>query len=153
MRWLRRLLRGDGATSPVVGVILMVGTTVAMSATVYAWTSAFTNVPEQGVHALAIVGNAPAAEGRKAYTVAAAMPGLRYADFALTLDGALLDMSREEGCPAPGPGEFVACLGEETLAPRDAIAAGDTLVVHAWAGQTLRVVDRTGGVVATMTVT
>jgi hypothetical protein len=154
MRWLRRLVRGDGATSPVIGVIMMVGTTVVMSSAVFGWTSAFTNVPEQGVHLLGLVGNEPAEGNVKRYTVAAVMPGLRYADVALTLDGEVLAMAREKGCPAPGPGEYVVCLGDETLAPRDATTAGDTVVVHAMAGQVLRVVDHaSGSVVLVLAVT
>lgn len=144
----------DEAASPVIGVIMMVGTTVVMAATVYAWTSAYTNVPEQGVHVVGLVSNALAEDGLKPYTVAAVMPGVRYADLGLTLDGHPLEMTREKGCPDPAPDAYVVCLGNETLAPRDAVTAGDTVKVHAHAGQTLRVVDHaSGSVVLVLTVT
>lgn len=151
---LRGLLRRDEGASPVIGVIMMVGTTVVMSATVYAWASAFTNVPEQGVHVVGLVSDGMAEGGLKSYTVAAVMPGIRYADLGMTLDGAALEMARGRGCPAPEPGQYVVCLGEETLTPRDAIEAGHTVKLHASAGQTLRVVDHaSGSVVLVLTVT
>ena len=151
---MRTLRRDDEAASPVIGVIMMVGTTVVMAATVYAWASAYTNVPEQGVHVVGLVSDGLAKEGLKSYTVAAVMPGIRYADLGLTLDGHVLEMARGKGCPDPAPGQYVVCVGRETLAPRDAVTAGDTVRVSAEAGQTLRVADHaSGSVVLVMTVT
>ena len=154
MSGMRVRAKRDEAASPVIGVIMMVGTTVVIAASVYAWTGSYANVPEQSVHVVGLVGNERAEGGLKTYTVAAVMPGILYADLGITVDGAAFRMVTDKGCPDPAPGEYVVCLGEETLRPRDAVTAGDTVKVHAHHGQTLRVVDHaSGAVVLQMTVT
>lgn len=145
-----RVKRGedDRAASPVIGVILMVGTTVILAATVYAWAGAYSHVPDQAVKVLALSPADHADPAVRAYTVAAVMPGLRYEDLNLSLDGVILNMTRAAGCPAPDDAaHFTACGDAETLRPRDAVQAGDVLLLRASPGQTLRVMDSAAGVV------
>ena len=100
----RKFLRKDGAASPVVGVVMMVGTTVILSAAVYGWTSAYANLPNQGVRVLALASEGPG-EGRdKAFSVSAVMPGISYGDLNFTLGaGATSRWRPGRGAPRQGP--------------------------------------------------
>lgn len=136
----------DTAASPVIGVILMVGSTVVLAATVYAWSSSYANVPDQAVKVIALT---PSQERDGAYefTVASVMPGLRYADLNFTLDHQPLPLVTDGGCAAPPPEGYRACVGDRVLLPRDVVEAGDTLRLRGEAGQTLRVIDSAAGMV------
>jgi FlaG/FlaF family flagellin (archaellin) len=106
--------------SPVVGVILMVGTTIVLAATVYGWAGTYSNVPQQGVK---VIGR-PTGPTVRSYAVAAAMPGLSCADLNFILDGAVFALAADHGCPAPETGSVTACSDGEALRPRDNVAAG-----------------------------
>lgn len=137
----RRGRWGDGAASPVIGVILMVGTTVILGASVYTWTSQYANVPDHGVKVLALAGDGPLKANVKAYVVAASMPGLRYEHVELTLDGDHLEHRKDGPCANPPPGTFKVCRDGAVLAGNETALPGDRLVLHAQQDQTLRVID------------
>lgn len=152
--WWKRLLKSESAASPVIGVILMVGTTVILGASVYTWTSHYANVPDQAVKVLALSSDGPVEQNVKTYTISAVMPGIRYGDLNFTLDGQHLDMVDGLGCPSSvAPGTYVVCEGGRALRDRDTVTAGDTVTLYADRDQTLRVVDAHAGfVVLTLTV-
>lgn len=103
--------------------------------------------PSQPAKSLAITSAGPLEDGMKTYTIASASPGIQWADLAIAVNGAPL--TRAEGC-APAPGEFAACAGEE---PATAVSAGDSLVIHAGSGETMRIIDAgTNSVILTVTV-
>lgn len=146
---LRRLFRtssGDAAASPVIGVILMVGTTVVLGASVYAWSSAYANVPEQGIRVIGLLPQGHEGDLRT-YLVAAVMPGLRYADIVFSVDGEVLLYVEGEACAPPEAGQVVACEQSRPLHARDLVQAGDMIRFHAPSGAVLQVVDSAAGVV------
>lgn len=146
---LWRLIRsflGDGAASPVIGVILMVGTTVVMGASVYAWTGSYSNVPEQGIHVVGLLPQ-PAEGDLRTYVVAAVMPGLRYGDIMFSVDGVVQQYAAGEACAIPAPGEVAACEQQRALLPRDLVQAGDTIRLHAPSGAVLQLADTAAGAV------
>lgn len=141
------------AASPVIGVILMVGTTVILGASVYTWTSNYSNVPQQGVRVLALSSEGPVVENDKWLVVSAVMPGVDYGDLNLTLEGRHLSQTTAPECAKPPRGQYVACRGGETLRAGDAITAGDHVRLHAEKSDMLRVVDAHAGfVVLTLTI-
>lgn len=141
MTFPRCLRRSDLAASPVIGVILMVGTTVILGASVYAWTSTYANVPDHAVKVLALSAEGPLEGTTKGYVVAAPMPGLRYAHVELILDGVTLRQLHEAPCAAPPEGAYVVCRDNRPVGPNATAMPGDRVLVHAQADQTLRVVD------------
>lgn len=152
--WWKRILKNDSAASPVIGVIMMVGTTVILGASVYTWVSHYANVPDQAVKVLALSSDGPVRDNLKVYTIAAVMPGIRYGDLNFTLDGKHLPLMSAPVCPDRAPaGTYVVCEGNRGLAERDVVTAGDTVKLFADRDQTLRVVDANAGfVVLTLTV-
>lgn len=148
------LWRKDAAASPVIGVIMMVGTTVILSAAVFTWTSAYGNVPGQPVNVIALASEGPIADGVKNYTLAAAMPGLRYEELGLTLDGARLEQDKDGSCERPAAGTYTVCRGNAPIGEKEVVTASDRVLVPATYGQTLRVVhDDAGFVILTLDIT
>lgn len=155
MLWRRllRLLRQEGGASPVIGVVLMVGTTVILGATVYGWSNSYTNVPEQGVKVLGLMPDGDGPEDTHRFVVTTAMPGLRYGNLLWTLDDEPLTWAPEDtGCDGTlAQGEIAFCEHGRPLHPRDVVHAGDFVLMHGEPGQTLRVVDSVAGAVVATT--
>lgn len=146
--------RADAAASPVIGVIMMVGTTVILGASVYTWTSGYADLPENAVKVLALASGGPPEGGAKTYVVAAVMPGVRYDHLDLTLDHKGLRHHKAGACAdAPPPNAYVVCRDGAVLAANETALPGDTLTFRAQVDQTLRVVDAEARfIVLTMTV-
>lgn len=119
----------------------MVGTTVILGASVYAWTSSYANVPDHAVKVVALSAEGPLRGTTKNYTVAATMPGLRYEHVELTLDGKKLHQARDGPCDQPPEGTFLVCRDGAVLAGSETALPGDRVILHARLDQTLRVID------------
>lgn len=119
----------------------MVGTTVILGASVYAWTSSYANVPDHAVKVIALSAEGPLRGMTKNYTVAATMPGLRYEHVELTLDGKRLHQAKDGACEDPREGSFLVCRDGRVLAGNETALPGDRVVLHARMDQTLRVID------------
>lgn len=148
-RRLMRLMRQECGASPVIGVVLMVGTTVILGATVYGWSGSYTNVPEQGVKVLGLMQDGDGPDGAQRFVVTSAMPGLRYGALEWTLDDEpLVWPEDEDACRGSLPPRAVAfCEHGRALHPRDIVHAGDVVLLRGEPGQTVRVVDSVAGAV------
>lgn len=147
----------DDAVSPVIATILLAAIAVVVAAPVYVWTSGLRGDPDAGAgRAVTLSSNTPLLSDVKEFSVASATPGMRWGDFAYSLDGIALRYDGELGedgefCVA-SPG--MACVAGTSI-PDLPLGAGELIrIQHSeLSGKTLRVGDpRANAVVLTLVV-